>query len=1212
MGTLIFLAILQEYTQLPDRLARLPALAKSGTSVTQMLHLKGSARGRCAVNLALALLSASALAAPAHALSAATESRGCVDQGAPERGQFRSQWMQRGSTVERRELPLALRGFSQLVRIEEQGVDVEIEIQDSAGAVVARSDSPVERSALQFVTIPATANGTTLVVRAREPAGLEGSVRVTYLAVDGPEIHEKSKECTRAVRQWAEADMAYARGRSLTLGRITANAGSARISFEAARGAYTGAHAALLGSANADARGLLELNLAAVAYYGLKDWSASAYWGARAATTFAASHNTYRRARAQAIEAAAWIELATSAADPEQTAATPRAASMQFARARALLAAVAELHAARHESYDQALQVNNIGLAYTYESRFDEAVPYFFRAQQAFESLGDTNRSAVALQNIGYCEWGLGRLSAALVKFDRAVELLASMERPNLYLAALNNSGLAHYEAGRFDDALRLENLALDLATQMQSDQSRARSDFGIGVTNYAIGDRQLAADFLRRGLDIATPELDARLRVEILRALAQIELETGRLAEAIGHDSEALRLASATWARARILLHLAEEYAVQGDTRNSRRILDELITQPANHDELVRAMARVQRGKLLHAAGSVQQAQTDLQQAIETLDRFDSLGDRFEARVELARVYADQGHNEQALAVLRRALRYSREIRAQTANPEYRTSIVQSLRPALSLEADLLHARFKELAKQGRSGAAQAVARESLAAVDGDRATGFEAWRGEHLEHSSNKALARLLTSSSALYRDMAERRFELTVREDRAGSNDARARALREDIARLRVRLGLISSEIAMRSASVGAVGSDARGGTESTTRELEPGRAVIEYWLGTTRAYAWVLKGKSIDWIELPASAEIDRAARTLHEVMRTPASVAARREACTKLYRLIVAPMGTSLGEVSELTVVPDGSLHYVPFAALRNPAGGERPYVVQRFTLSVAPALRFLPREVSAPSSRRNAPADSRMLIVADPIYTADDPRLGNAAKALVPVATLKDNHGVLTSTGGALDLVRLESSALEASQIRALVGPQNVDLLQGADATRGAVLAEDLTRFRFIHIATHGIVDSEIPQLSALILGTHDSRGLVADPYLRAADFLTRTFHAQTIVFSACDTALGKEYGSEGIVGLRYAALARGAHAVVASLWPVSDGIAARLMTDMYRGIIATDQTRNRQSQSDGLQAARALTGAIREQLERAPELDPALWAPFTVYVAGE
>lgn len=108
------------------------------------------------------------------------------------------------------------------------------------------------------------------------------------------------------------------------------------------------------------------------------------------------------------------------------------------------------------------------------------------------------------------------------------------------------------------------------------------------------------------------------------------------------------------------------------------------------------------------------------------------------------------------------------------------------------------------------------------------------------------------------------------------------------------------------------------------------------------------------------------------------------------------------------------------------------------------------------------------------------------------------------------------------------------------------------------------------------------------------------------------IVFSACDTALGKEYGSEGIVGLRYAALARGAHAVVASLWPVSDGIAATLMTDLYREIVASDQATGRTQSRGSLQVARALTRAMREELVRAPELDPALWAPFITYVADD
>ncbi|HYL72119.1 MAG TPA: CHAT domain-containing protein [Candidatus Dormibacteraeota bacterium] len=682
-------------------------------------------------------------------------------------------------------------------------------------------------------------------------------------------------------------------------------------------------------------------------------------------------------------------------------------------------------------------------------------------------------------------------------------------------------------------------------------------------------------------------------------------------LGAAVQHDSEALRLATAPSARARILLRLAQDYAAQGDSAGARRILDDLIEHPPIDDQLVRAMARVQRARLLGAAGAAIPAEQDLLQGIRGLDRYDALAERFDARVELARMYAQQGRTGEALHVLRRALAFSQEIRAQTANPEYRTSIAESLRPAVSLEVDLLHERFLALKHSGQSAAARAVARQSLAAVDDDRAFGFQAWRSEYLEREADPELARWVAESSALYRDMADRRYQLAVREDRAGAGDKRAAALREDIARLRARLGVLSAEIARRSAQRPG-GSDAAVPDNSwhrTQAAVSDDHAVIQYWLGGDRAYAWVVRSSGVDWVELSTSAGISRVARRVAEVMRSPASpVEGRREANAALYRLVFAPLKPALEGTSDLVVIPDEALHYVAFGALRDPSASERAYLVQSFSLAEAPALRFLP-ELHA--RRRAWPAmHSRTLIVADPVYTEDDPRL-RAAGELGRTRAVQAERGLLPGMPGGPALVRLESSAQEAAQLQNLFGPDGVEMLEGLDATRDAVLARDLKRYRFIHFASHGVVDAEIPQLSALILGTHGADGPVADPYLRAADLLTRTFHAQVVVLSACDTALGKEYGAEGLVGLRYAALARGADAVVASLWPVADGITARLMTGMYRRIIAADRAPPT-LEAGNLPVAAALTGAIREELARAPALDPALWAPFTVYVAAD
>ena len=96
-----------------------------------------------------------------------------------------------------------------------------------------------------------------------------------------------------------------------------------------------------------------------------------------------------------------------------------------------------------------------------------------------------------------------------------------------------------------------------------------------------------------------------------------------------------------------------------------------------------------------------------------------------------------------------------------------------------------------------------------------------------------------------------------------------------------------------------------------------------------------------------------------------------------------------------------------------------------------------------------------------------------------------------------------------------------------------------------------------------------------------------------------------------KEFAAEGLIGLRYAALARGAHSVVASLWPVADEITAAVMTDMYREIVhepsVAASTGNRSSEP----VIRGLSAAMRGALSEHPALEPALWAPFTVYVAG-
>jgi CHAT domain-containing protein len=103
-----------------------------------------------------------------------------------------------------------------------------------------------------------------------------------------------------------------------------------------------------------------------------------------------------------------------------------------------------------------------------------------------------------------------------------------------------------------------------------------------------------------------------------------------------------------------------------------------------------------------------------------------------------------------------------------------------------------------------------------------------------------------------------------------------------------------------------------------------------------------------------------------------------------------------------------------------------------------------------------------------------------------------------------------------------------------------------------------------------------------------------------QTLTAEVVVLSACETALGTEARSEGLVGMSSTMHARGARAVVASLWPVPDEIGAHLMTEFYRHML-----------HDSMRPEAALGAAMRSLLSRDQSADPALWGAFQLSVAA-
>jgi CHAT domain-containing protein len=185
----------------------------------------------------------------------------------------------------------------------------------------------------------------------------------------------------------------------------------------------------------------------------------------------------------------------------------------------------------------------------------------------------------------------------------------------------------------------------------------------------------------------------------------------------------------------------------------------------------------------------------------------------------------------------------------------------------------------------------------------------------------------------------------------------------------------------------------------------------------------------------------------------------------------------------------------------------------------------------------------------------------------------------------------------LPGTRFEVEALRRLVGPARTTPLLGALASTGQLdrinRAGHLRSFRLVHLATHGEIDEGSPARSALIL-TPDRPEGAGSGRLTAGTILGQwRLDADLVVLSACQTALGRDAGGNGLVGFAHAFLAKGARAVVLSRWKVDDTATALLMVRFYENLLGKRAGRKPPGRAEALAEARQwLRDLPRKQAE--------------------
>jgi CHAT domain-containing protein/tetratricopeptide (TPR) repeat protein len=296
----------------------------------------------------------------------------------------------------------------------------------------------------------------------------------------------------------------------------------------------------------------------------------------------------------------------------------------------------------------------------------------------------------------------------------------------------------------------------------------------------------------------------------------------------------------------------------------------------------------------------------------------------------------------------------------------------------------------------------------------------------------------------------------------------------------------------------------------------------------------------------------------------------------------------------------LVFVPDGVLYLVPFEML-SPQAAQGKYVLLRIPTTYFPSAESLRITRTAQRSEQWKQA---FLGIGDPITSPNDPRYPLVAALSLgehsppPLTTAVSQNPVtqvetLKTKGFEFD--RIPGTAKEIQSIVGLFSEkhESADVLLGVNATQKDVLALDLSQFRYIHFATHGIlpVDAGVREPSLVL--SYD--GTTSDEMLLPVSAIMRlNIDADDVVLSACNTGSGQVTRTEGVMSLGRAFMVAGASSVTVSLWEVSDASTALLMKQYYQNLLA------------GKPKDEALADA-RTWLFQNGYRQPYFWAPFVL-----
>ncbi len=853
----------------------------------------------------------------------------------------------------------------------------------------------------------------------------------------------------------------------------------------------------------------------------------------------------------------------------------------------------------------EAESLNNLGFVLDSTGKWKEALDCYQKAFTYFQETATCAEEAIALINIGGVHDNRGEKEKALEFFARALPMTRLAGDRRNEATALESMGGIYDNCGYEKEALDHLSAALAIHHDMNNLKSEADTVARIGMVYDDLGQSERAVEFYQRSLDLSRLAKDQFGECGALNNLGFAYEFLEDKPKAARFYSEALDLGRRTndlFCLAYATDNLAHICFLQGDKERARELHGRAIemSRSLNHPRL----EAIATGNLatLHSESN------DLEGALRlngrTAEIIRKIGDpKMEAQNQLntARVLRKLGRLQEALEKIESALQIVERLRRTIPTRGLRTSFSASFQKYYRFYIDVLMTLHDQNQAQGYSARA-------FEAAERNRARTLAEMLGEHRYDIRRGIEPDLLMQEREL-----QRKINFKARSQTPEG--------KKDLERLLLEFDEVEARIKVSNPNYSALTQPQPLPLSVIQQQvLDKDTLLLEYSMGDERSYLWAISSSELRSYSLPGRSALESSAMKLREVIQKPSLVPQKQDTAslrTEVEALGRSLLGPALAMLpgKRLLIVADGALQLLPFSVLQSPQAKTVPAGTHPLILDHE--IVFLPSVSIMPVLRRNVAEHSkrttRLVVLADPVYEGEDPRVQKGvqagvamnpreAKSVKPAISASNRStqaSVLLPDESRADgtFHRLPYSRQEGEAISALLPPARIRSAFDFSASRATLTGKDLARYTHLHIASHAVADGRNAELSGVVLSLVDRRGRPDDGFVRLHEIYNLDLPAELVVLSACQTALGKDIPGEGLVGLTRGFMYAGAARVVASLWNVEDLATAELMKEFYAAMFGPAR----------MEPAAALRKAQSAMLASPRWHDAYYWAGFVI-----